>query len=418
VNQIKSFADVLLVLEELEKESSYNKKVTILQRVYSNKDLELVFYYTYDVSVNFFARVPEFDGHVSTVNLPESDIENRWKQWQLLAQKLMSRGIVGNNARMELKAFLDTCTPLEQKWYTRIINRELRIGVSETLIKRFWPKLLPPIHPMLATMISDVSTIKFPVYVEPKYDGVRVLTFVQDGIVQCFTRNGKRLPRLEELLMSNCKLKDNVFIDSEYFLGTWNTTTSQLFNQSSNLKESKFYAFDIVDLNTYMRKGHTPPIEVRKQQLSEYLDSCKCPYFNKVPSHIANDMDSVQEKFKMFISQKQEGAIIKIAGSPYEFKRSKNWLKMKEQDYATYLCIDILPGTGKYLHSLGSIIVRGHGQEFKVGSGFTDEQRTYYWSHKNEIIGKCVEVATFPSTAKSSKGSFPVFVRVREDVSC
>lgn len=53
-----------------------------------------------------------------------------------------------------------------------------------------------------------------------------------------------------------------------------------------------------------------------------------------------------------------------------------------------------------------------------VGSGFTDEQRKYYFINQNKILGKVIEVKFFEET-NNEKGElslrFPVFLRVREE---
>ena len=54
-----------------------------------------------------------------------------------------------------------------------------------------------------------------------------------------------------------------------------------------------------------------------------------------------------------------------------------------------------------------------------VGSGFTDEERDYYWNNKDEIIGKIVDIQFFEeSTNQKDDGislRFPTFKSVRSD---
>jgi len=83
----------------------------------------------------------------------------------------------------------------------------------------------------------------------------------------------------------------------------------------------------------------------------------------------------------------------------------------------TYKVVGVEAGTGKYTHVLGALIVQDrNGTTFKVGGGFTDKQRKEFWEDRNSLIGQCVEVVLFPSKQKTSKASFPVFLRFRPDL--
>ena len=58
------------------------------------------------------------------------------------------------------------------------------------------------------------------------------------------------------------------------------------------------------------------------------------------------------------------------------------------------------------------------GNKLKVGSGFSDEQRNYYWNNPNEIIGKTVTIKYKEETKNKNGGEslqFPVWVTTRFD---
>ena len=75
-------------------------------------------------------------------------------------------------------------------------------------------------------------------------------------------------------------------------------------------------------------------------------------------------------------------------------------------------------GNGQNDDKMGHVIVNYKGYEVGVGSGFSKEQRIYYWEHPEEIIGKIIEIQCFEET-KDKQGNlslrFPVFKRVRDD---
>lgn len=101
-------------------------------------------------------------------------------------------------------------------------------------------------------------------------------------------------------------------------------------------------------------------------------------------------------------------------------KRNNGILKVKSFKHADIRCIDIVEGDGKYKGTLGLIKCDYKGYELGVGSGFTDEQRNYYWNNPDEIIGKIVQIK-FKGETKNKNGGisvqFPIFEIVRNDKS-
>ena len=99
-------------------------------------------------------------------------------------------------------------------------------------------------------------------------------------------------------------------------------------------------------------------------------------------------------------------------------KRNNGILKVKSFKHADILCTNIVEGDGKYKDALGLIKCDYKGHELGVGSGFTDEQRNYYWNNPGEIIGKIVQIK-FKGETKNKNGGisvqFPIFEIVRDD---
>jgi DNA ligase-1 len=73
--------------------------------------------------------------------------------------------------------------------------------------------------------------------------------------------------------------------------------------------------------------------------------------------------------------------------------------------------IDYENGTGKYKNVMGSLIVKNNrGAVFKVGSGFSDEQRK-----ERVIIGRKITFR-YAEINKTGAPRFPVFLRYFEDI--
>lgn len=91
---------------------------------------------------------------------------------------------------------------------------------------------------------------------------------------------------------------------------------------------------------------------------------------------------------------------------------------------ATVKVIDIEEGTGANKNSLGAVKVEFIGPDnkiytCKVGSGFKQDERIYFWNHKDEILGKIIEIGYFEITNNQQNDDyslrFPTFKWVRND---
>jgi len=112
-----------------------------------------------------------------------------------------------------------------------------------------------------------------------------------------------------------------------------------------------------------------------------------------------------------------EGIILNL-DDYYRTKRTKSLIKVKKFFDCDLQCINLEEGQGKYKGTLGAIICEYKGNVINVGSGFTDEQRDYYWNHPSEIIGRIVTIKYKEETQNKNGGvslQFPIFQVVRDD---
>ena len=124
----------------------------------------------------------------------------------------------------------------------------------------------------------------------------------------------------------------------------------------------------------------------------------------KSQRHLDQVMDKVIEK-------KGEGMMIKDPESKYEQKRSNYLLKVKKFDDAEATVIAIEKGAGRLSHLMGAIRVKNEkGIEFKIGSGFDDEQRA-----KPPKVGAVVTYK-YQGLTKAGIPRFPIFMRLHPGI--
>jgi DNA ligase-1 len=408
---------IFKVLEKIQNLRTLREKLSALQSLLVSPHSQLlkeIVDFTYNYKKKYFVRAPVSETHIPTAPIQE-DPNQTWSRFKELLTQLQQRP---KDARMLVLQFLNSI-PVEDhvKWYVRILNRDLKIGIGEDSLRKLFVGVIADVPVMLADLYDPKMKLPDEVIIEPKYDGVRVVLMVENGDVTALTRNGKRVENIENLLLeARCELPDGVY-DCEAFDSSWNVTLSAITKAGApNIHTIRLNVFDYLTLEEWRRRSSHIPLLSRKHRLEQVLRSVDCKYVRKVPYFIV-DQSGINKYYERFTKEGFEGAIIKDPNSYYLFKRSNAWLKLKERDVQAYKVVGAEVGTGKYTHVLGALIVQDRdGTTFKVGGGFTDKQRKEFWENRNSLIGQCVEVVLFPSKQKASKASFPVFLRFRPDL--
>lgn len=289
--------------------------------------------------------------------------------------------------------------------------------------------------PMLAASLENVDSIKFPVYVTPKLDGIRCLKI--DG--QIVSRTFKPIRNTELAAAVKDLLPDGS--DGELILGgTFQNTTSMVMSADKMIGNEKayFYWFDyVLDDN---KKKYLERIEDMKKFVEEHPDILAASPVKIIPL-FPMEINTVQELVKYeseVIEQGFEGVMLRSPNGPYKFGRSTlkegSLVKMKkfDDDEATIVgfkelqkntndkTMNELGDMKRSSHkdgkidqdTLGSFDVDWNGIHFSIGSGFTMAQRKEFWNQRGSLIGKLVKFKYFSSGMKDAP-RFPTFIGFR-----
>ena len=180
--------------------------------------------------------------------------------------------------------------------------------------------------------------------------------------------------------------------------------------------EIKFYVFDVPEASGGLleRLSELEKFILQNPQAGQNL--------NIIKQVKVKDNAEFEAFAEAVIAKGGEGAVVREPNAPYERKRSKNALKYKKFKDAECEVAAINAGTGKYAGLMGSVTCKSlgatgsnpdeqipHGVKFKVGSGFSDEERA-----NPPKIGSIITYKYQNLTAKGLP-RFPIFLRVRED---
>ncbi len=330
-------------------------------------------------------------------------------------------GATGSLQRLELLAErLATLHPTEAETVVKLLTGDLRIGLKEGLVedalaaafgvdpaeirhahmltgdigetallakdRRVSEAALRPMVPVKCMLASALErdeaddrprfeNLPFPppLWLEPKYDGIRAQLHKRDGKVALFSRDLRPLDaEFPDVLAAAQELPDDWVLDGELIafaegrklgfadlqkrLGRRIGVVGDLFSEEASPVPDiplRFVAFDLL-----WHQGEellARPLEERRRRLESLQ---LAPPFEVIAVHAAGDAGGVEAAFKSALHEGHEGLIAKDPASPYSpGRRGKAWIKLK----------GVMP-------TLDCVVVaaeQGHGRRSDVLSDYT-----------------------------------------------
>lgn len=269
------------------------------------------------------------------------------------------------------------------------------------------------------------------IIIDDKKDGVRCLGFVSYSAVKLFSRAMNRMPNFElvfseELsrLRSKAHYSDFV-IDGEIKGSSWSETMiAKGRGGYRERKNIKLFTFDIIPRDLWEEQGRSLPQISRREMLDDLFRKVRLSSVVHLPYTVTTNKEYISKAFESALERGEEGIMIKDADAPYQWKRSPYWLKLKEMITLDLEVREVLRGEGRHRNRMGSLYIAGYDEDGNfvsgnVGTGFSDEEREYFWRHRDSMIGIIVEVhaQSISTNLRDDALSLrmPRFVRIRED---
>jgi hypothetical protein len=415
------------IFTELAATSSRLEKEAILKRHLTDLTLRRVLFLALDPYTQFYIRriMPYKTGVRNThLTLDQALVE---------LEKLSSRTLTGNAAFYHLHWILESLLADDAKVIERVIEKDLRCGVSEATVNKIWPNLIPTYPVMLASGFDEkiMHKMMYPAYVQLKLDGMRFNAIVENNKVDFRSRNGKSIDLLGNLEAEFLQLAGSVPMVFDGELIVKEKSGAIMNRQKGNGILNKAVKGTISDKEASMVEAviwDTIPLGHFKQGQSKFPYSTRFEILQalEMPERVSlienievASEDEAHHLFEEYFSQGEEGIILKDITKGWEDKRVKHQVKFKGELECDLLCVDWQEGTGKNVGRLGALVLESSDGLVKVnvGSGFSDEQRDKYT--KNVTLGKIVAVKYNAKIQDKKTGEFslflPVFIELRED---
>lgn len=235
--------------------------------------------------------------------------------------------------------------------------------------------------------------------ISEKLDGVRARWTGQ----QLLSRQGNPIhsPSWFIAPFPDTALDGELWIDRRTFQETTRIVLDDVPDETQ-WQKIKFMAFDLPE--------HPGPFVERSLDLRSLILENNTPHLQAVTQFQVDNHEEMMTRLKDVENAGGEGLMLHHKANLYEDGRSAGLLKLKSFDDAEATVVAYHPGKGKYVDMLGSLeVVTDTGIRFKLGTGFSDEERK-----QPPAIGSEVTYKYFGLT-DSGKPRFASFMRVRED---
>ena len=402
------------------------EKQEFIRRNSYNKKFCLLLYY----SLN-----PYLTYHVSVKTIQKFENEEIEKQPLIFFEDIFScceylsrlRAMDDATLRQVIMFLHCYCEDEEREIYSGILSKSLRLGVTSKTVNKVIPNLIPEWSVQQAFPIE-----KYPIkegtdfWLTQKLNGARA-TFYDGNLI---ARSGNPYENLEHITGELDWVADMGFtLDGELTLkNKGNLSDNEAFRKAlgilnSDDKDKSEICYTIFDMipNQEFEIGN---MDIKYRDRRAMLDSLEDQIDDKDSVRVlpvlyyGKDQSMIDTLLDQMVREDKEGLMVNL-DVPYQKKRHRGILKVKRFYTMDLPIVGYEEGSGRLKGSLGAFIVDYKGNEVRVGSGFSDEQRARYWKCLDDLEGELCEVK-YKEISKDKKTGleslqFPVFVGIRDD---
>jgi DNA ligase-1 len=295
----------------------------------------------------------------------------------------------------------------QSKW-----NKELDKGYRETIESAEVTEGVK-ILPMLAKVYADHKhKLQFPVYVQPKLDGMRALTYLDGDLVVMLSRKGKEInttQHIKDELKKVLEANPGLVLDGELYEHGKNfqKLISKVKRDEANdeSKDVQYWVYDCFNLSkpnlTYKERFGiiTSNINVSSFKNVVMVDTVPC-----------KTEEDIFKEHGLYLGNGFEGSIVRGPNSPYKIDgRSDQLLKLKEFKDAEF---EIIGYEQDKNNQVVFECVTPKGNPFKVKPEGTAEEREAMLDKGESYIGQQLTVKYFELT-DDGVPRFPVGITIR-----
>lgn len=417
--------EVIKLFNQIKETSSLNEKKEIIIKNKDNELFKKCLKFLLDGNIITGISTKKLDRKIRSENYIDNDYN-----FENIIDYLVENNSGKDRDISIIQSFIDKQPKEYKNFYKEMVTKKFRLGADSKVVNKCIPGLIPTWDIQQAYPLSEKN--------EPK-DGEwfalsQKLNGNNNGILddKCISRQGKEFTGMKHIIedINKLQFKDMFFNGELIRKNTENLPDDENFQIGTGIINSddvdktciKFVIYEMFPKEEFFTGESKLTYKQRRkiylEPLTKQISDLGLENIEVVPLvYEGIDKSKIQEFLDNADNDGWEGLMLN-KDTKWKNKRNNGILKVKSFKHADILCSDIIEGEGKYKDTLGLIKCDYKGFELGVGSGFTDEQRNYYWNNRKEIVGKIVQIK-FKGETKNKQGGlsvqFPIFQCVRED---
>lgn len=426
-----NISEINKFIEEMNKSTSSNNKIELIR--HCNNNVKKVLYYTYNNFLQYNIKPKVLEKRKDLCNK-----DTKFNSLFDLLESLNLRLITGHKAIKETNGFMYNNPEFKNLLYL-ILDRNLKIRVSTKIINKAIPGHIPVFAVALANKFDEKTKKKIDLekdewYVSRKLDGVRCIVVVNEkGKAKSFSRAGKQFHTLslvekeiETLGFKNIVFDGEMCIVNEKGDEDFQSIMKEIGRKDHVIENGLFQIFDVISIEEFKDKKDSLILSERIKVLKSILSrNTKTNFIKSLNQEKIKSFQDLDDRIKKASEKGWEGLMLR-KNDIYKGKRSNDILKVKTFHDNEYTVKDVMFGLLRYVKDgieieeemLSGVLIEHKGNDVRVGSGFSIDQRQYYFNNPNNIIGKEITVQYFEES-QNQNGEyslrFPVIKVIHEN---
>jgi hypothetical protein len=265
--------------------------------------------------------------------------------------------------------------------------------------------------PMLAHDYNKrAKSIKFPCFVQRKYDGTRCVGMPGKGL---FSRNRKSYPHMKHIVAELNKLPATVVLDGELYSDTLTFQEIVGLVKRETLKKGdeekqlqiKFHIYDIIN---------GMPYEQRYANLQMLFSKYKFKYLELVKTESCESEEKMKELHAQYVAEGFEGIMLRNKMGAYKNVRSADLQKYKCFEDSEFEVVDYKEGDGLEEGCVIWVCKTSEGKTFSCRPRGSREERSEMYKNGKKYIGNMLTVR-FQEMTDDNLPRFPVGIAFRSE---
>tara|TARA_R110000744_G_scaffold49623_4_gene107731 strand:- start:93 stop:1385 length:1293 start_codon:yes stop_codon:yes gene_type:complete len=422
LEKLQSFVD------QMKATSSILKKKVIIGSIKNDEFIKKALNYTYDPYKKYYVTSKNCIKNSSITSIVDT-----WNKEDLFynLDTLNDRTATGHAAIRIVNTMTDAFPEYKDLIHC-IVDRNLELRASDSVINKVIPNLIPTFDVALATKYEprfcDFENEEW--LGSRKLDGVRCIVRKEGTSINAYSRQGNTFTTLQKVLDDIIKIPGDFVLDGEIcvmneegdedFLGIM----KQIKRKNHTMDNPKYVIFDYLTLEEFDTKEGIKKLEDRYINLQGY-DFESTSTLSLLDQHLIESDKALSDMIDEAEHLGHEGIMLR-KNSGYEGKRSKNLLKCKKFHEAEYVVVGVAfdnhrvirDGKEVLVPMLAQAYIIHKGNPVAVGSGWSQAQRIKYEANPDLLIGKTITVRYFEETKNQEGGvslRFPTVKHIFEN---